>query len=1302
MGINSNLPQPNIPGKAGFPVETSKTTPETTKKTSQENPINLTDLAKASATTQPKHRASIALPPRDNSRDSGSLEEMASHGLQSIRQEKAGISQPIATNATREAEPYLSKTDLLPWMNNIAKAGELGTNHILQQFTSHLEKNNRITPEQKTLLAGLAANQIKEDLKGMEAAKDKVMSSPLWSGDLSVPLKSEKEEVAQYKDSSRSLQKAVQENMKGSCDHLLEIVKSSDLNAKGKKELTDFLLETKKRVPDIEGRARYEIIHQGSEWDPDVGIHGEIHFNDEFTAESTMKAAGPGYSSQAPRHRSLDLPDNQIVPPNFFVSSYKINGKEVMQATRSAITVEFDQSNKDIRTAMNRKELKKVLDVQTANQLKKKGWEELQKGTDPNHPITVKCMTVNLLTPDRLRQMTRENQGLAQQTVKINHALSGAPSDDERSLAEENLASHRFWNNQVEEYTIKNENGEEVKIYVQYDLKYFNVPNNVLNEKLPEFLTFSKELQQSNNESFNKLKGDVGKQVEALNAAISKEKPNLSDIEKAQLRELEILRETKKTLRNEVGKFSVKEQSVAATEKFAAWQDVADRLAKQQKKLQNDPNLSPAMRQTLAAFDTKERLADLYNDTQELYLGGLSRDLNNMDNNRSALATRFIALGSLIEENEVHFGCRSGKDRTGLVDIEVKVLFTLAEQLGRMPSYREEERNALTHGIREKVTLESGNVKGIVTATLGATLGLNTGGSASKPREDSTEAEQAQHNELMDTTRAYAGMASRPTTNLPITPAYVDKFSSTREIHISTQTPENIIEMKLQTSELRPKETPQELQALAKQALQAVTVHKANCREFNQVVDALKSDPDWKNIIKSELNKLSPEAFSALIKATPYDLRSYDREFLSELFTAAQERGAPAQPESEHLQALNDFFKTKILYLNEKSDMKYLGGGVLNTVYQVTYTDPETGEKKVGVFKPETSELGAAKLLKEQQFGTSVASGIPSGVNAHLSSRAVASSAIDGLLNKDDRISVKTEFVIINGQRGILMEKAAGGVPKLVGEVQQEILPAEREQIRKLGAQLRERNIPPEQGFQLLASSINYRKLEFVGDKLIGTRAKFERFDPQNPTTIGGLIDLQIKDIIAGECDRHSQNYHIDSDGKVTGIDEDCCLGVNALPQEGDVRGQESLWGIVPNRGSLMLRMPPVITEAMKAKIENQYQNKSTLVKELSPYVSSAEIDATLQRLEKLHAHINNPNTCMIAKNNAELLSAKAQQLMDTNNSYYKREVQLLFSQEKDLGAIKDLNLPPVVEEFIKDTFIPNKNFNIYREQRNF
>jgi len=205
---------------------------------------------------------------------------------------------------------------------------------------------------------------------------------------------------------------------------------------------------------------------------------------------------------------------------------------------------------------------------------------------------------------------------------------------------------------------------------------------------------------------------------------------------------------------------------------------------------------------------------------------------------------------------------------------------------------------------------------------------------------------------------------------------------------------------------------------------------------------------------------------------------------------------------------------------------------------------------------------------------------------------------------------------------------------------------------------------------KLIAGVLKCRRVEFAGDLkgawlLIGTYAQFEKFSPDNPTTAEGMIKLQVKDVITGECDRHPGNYFIDDQGNVTGIDEDCCFGVDAIPEGVDVRDQGPLMGFIPNNASLMLRMPNVITQSIKDRIDELYANSEELVSSLLPYISSDEMAATLTRLEKLHSHVNDSSTCLVVSSKDELLSEEARLRADTNNSYWAREL-LVFSNDEE------------------------------------
>ncbi|MCC5832356.1 MAG: hypothetical protein JJU12_04860 [Chlamydiales bacterium] len=447
---------------------------------------------------------------------------------------------------------------------------------------------------------------------------------------------------------------------------------------------------------------------------------------------------------------------------------------------------------------------------------------------------------------------------------------------------------------------------------------------------------------------------------------------------------------------------------------------------------------------------------------------------------------------------------------------------------------------------------------------------------------------------------------------------------------------------------------------------------------FNRKADDLKNDVDWHFQLAEQVKTLTDREIVKLASMDERDLRGYDREVMQQVMIFVKQKIERLQlPE---LKGLSERLDRIILNLQTyiiKGELKQLGSGAVNKVYKVAYF--EEGKRVEGVFKPDPTELDAGVRFKEQLFGTAAASGIPPGIDAHLPSRAVASSVVDRLLYKDETISVRTRFAIVNGQRGILMDKAAGKSPLAkkmntrerinlndLPQVRQFMIKILKEKEGKIGLQ----------DLKLIAAMTHYREVKIEGDLLsgkwilTGIPVAFERFSPNNSTTAEGLLKLQVKDFITGECDRHPQNYFIDDEGKVRGIDEDCCFGVNAVPKDRDVRLQRSLKGFIPNNASLMLRMPPVVTKKIQNEINDLRNSAERLIESLHPFISEDEIGATLRRLEMLDDHINS-SSCLVVEDSDGLLSPKAKEKIDSNNSYWARELFVFSSDEKGWNYLR-------------------------------
>lgn len=506
---------------------------------------------------------------------------------------------------------------------------------------------------------------------------------------------------------------------------------------------------------------------------------------------------------------------------------------------------------------------------------------------------------------------------------------------------------------------------------------------------------------------------------------------------------------------------------------------------------------------------------------------------------------------------------------------------------------------------------------------------------------------------------------------------------------------------------------------------------KTNFRTFNNNADSLKKQYDWKEQIKYQLDILSMPEKAKLASMNLYDVVDRDREVIGHILNCLQDVKGFKDSEKSNLNLNIKNLKTLIIPHDKIVKNKKLGGGAVNTVYLIVYKD-STGKEVKGVFKPDPSEMDVTTQTKERIFGVAKASGIREGDDAHLTARSVASFELDKLLfGENDPIGVKTEYVILNGQRGIMMELAEGGNPEPAVMIEREIdedeleskgifnlahskgiavldeddkITPEFEMLLKqtMGCEniryddegnvfaefpqlsmevTEERIVKPESKeyqavmqfynrkkgnldendkkfllTQLQNSSSRIKDFKIDGDVLSVTLKVVKPLNMEKPETANGLLRLQVFDWITGQVDRHPGNYFIDpASGAVKAIDNDCSFGVNSVPKDVDVREQSNLSLIMPNNGSLMLRMPTVVTQEIKDQIINLYLHEADLRETLNQYISKEEIDATIERLNMLTTHVQTTN-CKIVEKAEDLLLPENLMLQDSNNSYYLRE----------------------------------------------
>lgn len=467
----------------------------------------------------------------------------------------------------------------------------------------------------------------------------------------------------------------------------------------------------------------------------------------------------------------------------------------------------------------------------------------------------------------------------------------------------------------------------------------------------------------------------------------------------------------------------------------------------------------------------------------------------------------------------------------------------------------------------------------------------------------------------------------------------------------------------------------QQIKGLFQEVLKARKGNKGSRSRFNTHWKALlkRFEGDktaLRECVHESLVTLRDRKLKSLAIISDEDLRGFDREGIKLLFKELKRisesrnfvLGVDLQERIERY--------TSITQVN--GALKVLGGGAVNTVYSGTMQRPD-GSVFKGVFKPEATSLPRHIKLRERVFGTAARAGIPVGEDAFLSERAIATYRLGEALwgsGESNNVVVRTEFAVLSAptvdkegkplaglsaQRGIVMEMASGGSPKVIEEVQRPLdktIPAEAK-ILSFWSELQSSGLkePTPLELTVLRRNLSCRKLEFKNGEFIRTDAKIENLDPKNPLTMEGLIKLQCLDWITGESDRHPENYFVTEKGHVMAIDSDCSFGKDAVKPGVDVRNQG---GMVPNNGSLMLRLTPVVTRRIADAVF--HLTEEAIRSSLRGLVNHEEVDATLERWNLLKKHIDS-NKCLIVDTAEALISSDVQSLQDSNNSYIGREL---------------------------------------------
>ena len=221
----------------------------------------------------------------------------------------------------------------------------------------------------------------------------------------------------------------------------------------------------------------------------------------------------------------------------------------------------------------------------------------------------------------------------------------------------------------------------------------------------------------------------IKKELAACELQIEKadEKKNIEGI-KNQITAIQRLREALLQAERNYKEDKSDKNLEAKKEAFKTWQAARKNLAIDLDKYTKLPaeGQSDAFTKYMESVVYEQDLLDLRNDVSDILEFQAHRQGEFMDKNMFILPSRLMALSIKLDEAP-HFGCRSGKDRTTLVDVEVSVLFAMREIRGRFLNYRELEDDPLTEDVREQILLNSGQIDDLAYKNIGS-IGINVSG----------------------------------------------------------------------------------------------------------------------------------------------------------------------------------------------------------------------------------------------------------------------------------------------------------------------------------------------------------------------------------------------------------------------------------------------------------------------------------------------------------------------------------------------------------------------------------------------
>ncbi|MEZ0298550.1 MAG: hypothetical protein ACAI35_19040 [Candidatus Methylacidiphilales bacterium] len=286
---------------------------------------------------------------------------------------------------------------------------------------------------------------------------------------------------------------------------------------------------------------------------------------------------------------------------------------------------------------------------------------------------------------------------------------------------------------------------------------------------------------------------------------------------------------------------------------------------------------------------------------------------------------------------------------------------------------------------------------------------------------------------------------------------------------------------------------------------------------------------------------------------------------------------------------------------NQVGWSKSLSGGALGAPQKLDY-QPPGDTRKTYVFKRESPEgLGGAEHLL----------GIPKS-EARLGARNIATGKLDARLGFG--LTPRTEMARHNGELGMVMEFVSGKAGFIAVT---ERTPATEGRIARYKELEREINNPdtPREERVELSKQLAALHVEKEGEVYFHVQDvdKNVQHDMSDPGIRKAFVNLQLLDALTAQVDRHRGNFIVqrDAGGGFAGlkaIDNDQCFGPQVRDFSGRLNNQPAT-------------LPPVVDTDMVRAFEGV--TPQTLRADLAGLLPTAEIDAAVERLAAIKAHIN-------------------------------------------------------------------------------